>query len=77
MTMDAAGTEGFVRAAALDLPDKRVVIVHPPICRETAIQIGMDGAPWPPAAKVAETYLKVLNDKTTGQPIYVEGYGPK
>ena len=77
MTMDAAGTEGFVRAAVLDLPDVRLVIIHPPKCRETAIQIGMDGAPWPPVAKAAETYRITLESKTTGQPVYVEGYRPR
>jgi len=62
MTMDAAGIEGFVRSAALDLPDVRLVVVHPPICRETAIQLGMDGAPWPSAATVAETYRMALRN---------------
>ena len=77
MTMDAAGTEGFVRAAALDLPEVRLVIIHPPICRETAIQLGMDGAPWHPVARVAETYRMALESRITGQPVYVEGYRPR
>jgi NAD(P)-dependent dehydrogenase (short-subunit alcohol dehydrogenase family) len=76
MTMDAAGIEGFVRSAALDLQDVRLVVVHPPICRETAIQLGMDGAPWPSAATVAETYRMALESQITGQPVYVEGYRP-
>ena len=77
MTMDAAGIEGFVRAAALDLPNMRLVIIHPPICRETAISIGMDGAPWPSAATVAETYRMALESQITGQAVYMEGYRPK
>lgn len=76
MTMDAAGIEGFVRAAALDLPDVRLVVVHPPVCRETAIQLGMDGTPFPSAAKVAEAYRTALESQITGQPVYVEGYRP-
>ena len=77
MTMAAAGLEGFVRAAALDLTDaRRVVVVHPPIVRDTAIQMGMDGAPWPNAATVAETYRMALESQITGQPVYVEGYRP-
>lgn len=72
-----AGLEGFVRGAALDLQEvQRIVIVHPPVVREWAIQMGMDGAPWPSAATVAETYLMALESKITGQPVFVEGYGP-
>ena len=72
-----AGLEGFVRGAALDLQDgRRIVIVHPTVVRETAIKMGMDGAPWPDAATVAETYLMALESTMTGQPVFVEGYGP-
>src|SRR5512143_518473 len=74
--MDAAGVQGFVRAAALDLPDARRIVVHPPLTRETAIQMGMDGAPWPSVTTVAQTYFKALERKIMGQPVYVEGYGP-
>jgi NAD(P)-dependent dehydrogenase (short-subunit alcohol dehydrogenase family) len=71
------GLEGFVRHAALDLQGgRRIVIVHPPPVREAVIQIGMDGAPFPNAATVAETYLIALESKITGQPIFVEGYRP-
>jgi hypothetical protein len=44
--------------------------------REAAIQNGMDGARFPNAATVAETYLIALESKITGQPIFVEGYRP-
>ena len=72
-----AGLEGFVRGAALDLQDThRIVIVHPPSVREWAIQMGMDGAPWPVAATVAEAYLMALESKITGQAVFVEGYRP-
>jgi len=71
------GLEGFVRHAALDLQDgRRIVIVHPPPVREAAIQMGMDGARFPNAATVAETYLIALESQITGQPIFVEGYRP-
>jgi NAD(P)-dependent dehydrogenase (short-subunit alcohol dehydrogenase family) len=77
IAMVNAGLEGFVRGAALDLQDaRRIVIVHPPPVREWATQMGMDGAPWPSAATVAETYLMALESKITGQPVFVEGYRP-
>jgi NAD(P)-dependent dehydrogenase (short-subunit alcohol dehydrogenase family) len=77
ISMANAGLEGFVRGAALDLQDAcRVVIVHPPAVREWAVQMGMDGAPWPSAAKVAESYLVALESKITGQPVFLEGYRP-
>jgi NAD(P)-dependent dehydrogenase (short-subunit alcohol dehydrogenase family) len=72
-----AGLEGFVRGAALDVQDThRVVVVHPPAVREWAIKMSMDGAPWPTAETVARTYLMALESKITGQPVFVEGYGP-
>jgi len=71
------GLEGFVRHAALDLQDgRRILIVHSPPVREAVIQIGMDGARFPNAATVAETYLMALESKMTGQPIFVEGHRP-
>ena len=69
--------EGFVRGAALDLQDgRRIVIVHPQVVREWAVQMGMDGTSLPSAATVAETYLMALESKITGQPVFVEGYHP-
>ena len=77
ISMVNAGLEGFVRGAALDLQDdRRIVIVHPPLVRESAVQMGMDGAPYPLAEKVAEAYLTAVEGKDTGQPLFVEGYGP-
>jgi NAD(P)-dependent dehydrogenase (short-subunit alcohol dehydrogenase family) len=71
------GLEGFVRHAALDLHDgQRIIIVHPPPVREAVIQTGMDGARFPNAATVAETYLMALENKITGQPVFVEGFRP-
>lgn len=72
-----AGLEGFVRAAALDLGDaRRILIVHPPLVRETAKAFGMDEAPWPPAAEVAEIYLQALSGTRTGEALCVPGHGP-
>jgi NAD(P)-dependent dehydrogenase (short-subunit alcohol dehydrogenase family) len=72
------GLDKFVSRVAPELQDgRRIVIVHPPAVREFAIQMGMDGAPWPNAATVAETYLKALEDTNTGQPVFVEGYSPQ
>jgi hypothetical protein len=77
MAMVNAGLGGFVRGASLDLKDThRVVIVHPPSSREWAIQVGMDGSPWPTAAMIAETYLMALESRMTGQSVFVEGYHP-
>ena len=67
----------FVSRVALELQDGRcIVIVHPPAVREFAVQIGMDESRLPNAATVATSYLKALEDTNTGQPIFVEGYGP-
>lgn len=77
ISMANAGLEGFVRGAALDLQnDRRILVVHPPAMREWAVQMGMDGAPWPNAATVAETYLMALESQITGQPVFVAGYEP-
>jgi len=72
-----AGLEGFVKAAALEMTEgRRVVIVHPPWLAETATGLGMDAAPWPNAAKVAEAYLEAAKGNYNGAPVFVEGYKP-
>jgi NAD(P)-dependent dehydrogenase (short-subunit alcohol dehydrogenase family) len=63
-----SGLEGFVRAAALDLPRSlRINVVAPGWVTETLIALKMDPAPGVPAAKVAQTYVEVLEGKMTGQ----------
>lgn len=53
-----AALEGFVRAAALELPRRlRINTVSPPWVRETLIQLHMDPAPGMPAADVAKAYV--------------------
>jgi NAD(P)-dependent dehydrogenase (short-subunit alcohol dehydrogenase family) len=67
----------FVSRAAPELQDgRRIVIIHPPAVREFAVQIGMDGSPWPNAVTVAKTYLMALESQVTGQSVFVEGYQP-
>jgi NAD(P)-dependent dehydrogenase (short-subunit alcohol dehydrogenase family) len=72
-----AGLEGFARAAALDLDQgRRIVVVPPPLVAESAAAMGMDPAPWPAAAAVAEAYLTALEGDHSGEPVFVTGYGP-
>jgi NAD(P)-dependent dehydrogenase (short-subunit alcohol dehydrogenase family) len=63
-----SGLEGFVRAAALDLPrGLRINVIAPGWVTETLIVLKMDPAPGVPAAKVARTYVEALEGKMTGQ----------
>ena len=63
-----AGLEGFVRAAALDLPrGLRINAVAPGWVRETLVAMKMDPSPGVPAALVAQTYLKAVEGSMTGQ----------
>ncbi|MEO9021595.1 MAG: short chain dehydrogenase [Ginsengibacter sp.] len=77
IAMVNAGLEGFARAVALELTEgRRIVIVHPAWVAETAAKVGMDPAPWPDAAKTAETYLKAIEKAKSGKPVFVDGYVP-
>lgn len=77
IAMVNAGLEGFARALALELTEgRRIVVVHPPWVAETAAKIGMDSAPWPDAAKTAETYLKAIEGTKNGAPVFAEGFVP-
>lgn len=77
IAMVNAALEGFVKALALELTDtQKVFVVHPPFVRESAIQMGMDGDPHPPAAEVAVSYLEALSRDTNGEALYVRGYEP-
>jgi len=68
----------FVSRVAPELQDgRRIVIVHPTAVREWAIKLGVDGARFPTAATVAETYLKALEGTNTGEPVFVEGHSPQ
>jgi NAD(P)-dependent dehydrogenase (short-subunit alcohol dehydrogenase family) len=62
-----AGLEGFVRAAALEMPRGiRINIVSPPWVTETLVGLGMDPAIGLPAAEVAETYVAAVEGSHQG-----------
>ncbi|MBW2461052.1 MAG: hypothetical protein JRH11_05365 [Deltaproteobacteria bacterium] len=66
-----AGLEGYVRAAAKDLPEgPRVNVVSPPFVRETGVKLGM-GNVGVPAAKVAEAYVAVAEGDGVGETVFI------
>lgn len=68
ISMANAGLEGFVRAAAIDLPRSlRVNVVSPPWVTETLIARGMDPSIGLPADTVAQSYLAGVEGTMTGQ----------
>ena len=70
ISMVNAGLEGFVRAAAIDLPrGLRVNVVSPPWVTETLIARGMDPSIGLPADRVAQAYLAGVEGTMTGQVI--------
>ena len=73
-----AGLEGFVRAAALDLPKgMRINVVSPILVTETAAKMGMDTAGTMPAAETARTYQAVLQGVMNGHVLDVRDYGKR
>jgi NAD(P)-dependent dehydrogenase (short-subunit alcohol dehydrogenase family) len=65
-----AALEGFVRAAALELPPTmRVNVVAPPWVTETREALGMDKSIGLPAVQVAKLYVEVVEGSMTGQVI--------
>jgi NAD(P)-dependent dehydrogenase (short-subunit alcohol dehydrogenase family) len=70
ISMVNAGLEGFVRAAALELPRGiRVNVVSPPWVTETLVALKMDPSLGMPAAQVAQAYVSSLDGTATGQVI--------
>jgi NAD(P)-dependent dehydrogenase (short-subunit alcohol dehydrogenase family) len=68
ISMVNAGLEGFVRAAALELPRKlRINAVSPPWVRETLIKLGMDPTPGLPSAEVAKAYVAAAEGSHQGR----------
>ena len=62
ISMVNAGLEGFVRAAALELPRKlRINAVSPPWVRETLVKLGMDPTPGLASADVAKAYVAAVD----------------
>ena len=63
-----SGIEGFVRAAALELPrGLRINGVSPAILRETLVALKMDPSSGPSAAQVAQVYARAVEGTMTGQ----------
>jgi NAD(P)-dependent dehydrogenase (short-subunit alcohol dehydrogenase family) len=63
-----AGIEGFVRAAALEMPRGiRINAVSPGWVTETLRSLGMDPAGGTPSDVVAGAYVQSLEGETTGQ----------
>jgi NAD(P)-dependent dehydrogenase (short-subunit alcohol dehydrogenase family) len=63
-----AALEGFVRAAALELPRNiRINVVSPPWMSETLAAMGQDSSMGMPAAQVAGAYIESLEGQRTGE----------
>jgi NAD(P)-dependent dehydrogenase (short-subunit alcohol dehydrogenase family) len=63
-----AGLEGFVRAAALEMPNGvRVNAVSPPWVSETLAAMGQDSSGGMPAAKVAAAYVESVEGRRNGE----------
>lgn len=78
ISMVNAGLEGFVRAAALELPrGLRVNVVSPPWVTETLIARKMDPSIGLPAATVAQAYVMSVEGTITGQTLDPRKLGAK
>jgi len=65
-----AAIEGFVHAAALELPrGVRINAVSPPWVRETMQALGMNGSSGMPAERVAQAYLASISGTRSGNVI--------
>jgi len=66
LTMINLGLEGFVEAAAQDMPnDTRLNVVCPPMAMETAIKMGW-GTDGVPAEEIANYYVESINSGANG-----------
>lgn len=71
-----AGLEGFVRAAALELPRKlRINAVSPPWVKETMVKLRMDPTPGLAAADVAKAYVATVEGAMQGEIIEAAKFG--
>ena len=67
VSMVHAGLEGFVRAAALEMPrGLRINAVSPPWVKETLVRLHMDPAPGLSAADVAKAYVAAVEGAQQG-----------
>jgi NAD(P)-dependent dehydrogenase (short-subunit alcohol dehydrogenase family) len=63
-----AGLDGFVRAAALEMPRRlRINAVSPPWVKETMVKYGMDPTPGLAAADVAKAYVAAVEGTDQGK----------
>jgi len=63
-----AGLDGFVRAAALEMPrNLRINAVSPPWVKETMVKFGMDPTPGLASADVAKAYVAAIEGQQQGQ----------
>lgn len=75
VSMVNAGLEGFVRAAALDLPaGVRINAVSPPWVSETLEAMGQDPSGGQPASSVADAFLASVHGSMTGEVIDARDY---
>ena len=66
-----AGLEGFVRAAAPELPRNLCInAVSPPWVKETMVKLGMGRSPSLAAANVAKTYVAAVEGSHYGKVLY-------
>src|SRR5271167_3090504 len=68
ISMVNAGLEGFVRAAALEMPrNNRINAISPPWVKETMVKFGMDPASGLAAATVAKAYVAAVERSHQGE----------
>jgi NAD(P)-dependent dehydrogenase (short-subunit alcohol dehydrogenase family) len=74
VSMVNAGLEGFMRAAALEMPrNLRINAVSPPWVKETMLKLGMDPTPGLASADVAKAYVAAVEGAQQGQIIDPRG----
>ncbi len=72
-----AALEGFVRAIQLELgAERRIVVVHPPMFKETAERLKIPSDILPSAKEIAKIYLDTFSGTISGEAIYVNGFEP-
>ncbi len=77
ISMVNAGLEGFVRAAALEMPrGVRINVVSPIFATETMRIMGMDTAGGMPAARFAPSYQESVEGRRSGQVLDVREFAP-
>jgi NAD(P)-dependent dehydrogenase (short-subunit alcohol dehydrogenase family) len=70
-----AALEGFVRAAALEMPRGiRINVVSPPWVSETLAAMGRDSSVGVPAVKVARAYVESVESQRNGEVIDARGF---